>query len=630
MGYRPKLIQWMPKLQRVLANKGLRGLSVPCKHYFKRNRKHLAGGLSVICIVAIITPLTIVSTTKNRSTLASGFELPEYETWQHNFGQDLEADPTPNQHGVCPIKTPKHPSHPMNPILAASFPDGSPDLMRFLIEGTTGLLTGAGTATDDVIAVKTHYPYYENHASSARPAAVENTTDGEQAETPPVRVIIVLRDPLDSMESWMNWVLNTVHETDHALRASMENWVKWRDRHFREEIKRWDIFLRYWLDSASHDSRFIVIHEHLMNDKTGPTQLTEMVQFMHRVADIPKDISIENIPCLWHQILNVHPVNGLNLNLDDRPYSFEDLDLVAGVLAKLIDDYSDQRQVVTMLLQYKDKVMHKMYQLEQTDPVMITNAMGTCMVTNPKYEKMTPAYLASYPGSGSGLLRELIEAMTGIKTAESKRRNNVVAIQTSYPATHGDIHTGVWNRDMKRAILLIRNPLNAIYSYHNHIFWQENDLMQHSLQAPQEAWEQWRDQNFLKELDKWIEHLHYWFNEIDPVELMVLNYEWLIHDGRGPRQGTRLAMFLDGSSGEQDSAPALTVPCLWFRAVKVRNPAAIAMDKPSYTPEQLEQAVAKLSGVSREYIYDLLLSPVLKSYVNDALMQISPQAREIE
>ena len=54
------------------------------------------------------------------------------------------------------------------------------------------------------------------------------------------------------------------------------------------------------------------------------------------------------------------------------------------------------------------------------------------------------------------------------------------------------------------------------------------------------------------------------------------------------------------------------------------------MDKPSYTPEQLEQAVAKLSGVSREYIYDLLLSPVLKSYVNDALMQISPQAREIE
>lgn len=628
MGYRLKLIQWMPKLQRILANKGLRGLSVPCKQYFKRNRKHLAGGLTVLCVFAIVGPVTIISTTKNRSTLSTGQELPEYETWQHNFAKDAETDEAAAQYGVCRIKPPRHPSHPMNPILAASFPDGSPDLMRFLIEGTTGLLTGAGTSSDDVVAVKTHYPYYENHASSARPA--EATARNGGADAPPVRALVVLRDPLDSMESWMNWVLNTVHETDQALRASMENWVKWRDRHFREEIKRWDVYLRYWLDTAPADSTFVVVHEHLMHEDTGPAQLTDIVQFMRKVADIPKDVPIQNIPCLWHHILKVHPVNNLSVNLDDRPYTFEDLDLAAGLLAKLIDDYSHQRRVVTMLLQYKDKVMHKMHRLQQTEPVMITNAMGTCMVTNPKHEKMTPAYLASYPGSGSGMLRELIEAMTGIKTAETKRRNNVVAIQTSYPAIHNDIHTGLWNRDMKRAILLIRNPLNAIYSYHNHIFWQKNDLMQHSLQAPQEAWEQWRDKNFLKELDKWIEHLHYWFKQIDSVELMVLNYEWLIHDGRGPRQGTRLAMFLDGSSGEQDSAPALTVPCLWFRAVKVRNPASVAMDKPTYTMEQLEHAVAKLSGVSREYIFDLLLGPVLKSYFEDTLMQIPLKPKDIE
>jgi len=533
----------------------------------------------------------------------------------------------PSPYGNCIIKTPQKPQHPMNPIFAASFPDGSPDLMRFLIEGTTGLLTGSGISTDDVVAVKTHYPYYENHASAGN----SEMSAEDKANMAAARAIVVLRDPLDSMESWMNWVLNTVHETDQTLRASQENWIKWRERHFQAEIKQWEVFLRYWLDTVPANSRFVVVHEDLMHASDGPQDLTDMVQFMRRVADIPKDISIQSIPCLWHKITKIHVQSTLSSQLDDRPYTFEDLDLAAGILAKLIDDYSNQSKVVSMLLVYKEKVMGKLHRLKQLDPVMITNAMGTCMVTKPVNEKMKPVFLASYPGSGSGMLRDLIEAMTGIKTGESKRQNNVVAIKTTYPVKRKDIHSGWWNRDIKRAILIIRNPLNAIFSYHNHIFWQKNDLMQHSLQAPQKAWEEWRDEHFLKELDKWIDHLHYWINKIDPTQLMIMNYEWTIHEGRGPRQGTRLAMFLDGTSGEQNSAPALTVPCLWFRSVKVLNPPEITTYKPSYTTKQLELAAAKLSGVSREYIYDLLLGPVLKSYFEDTVMQIPEhEDREIK
>jgi len=621
MRYGLKLIQWMPKLQRILATKGLRGLSAPCMHYFKRNRRHLLGGITILCIFAVLAPLTILSSTKRRTNLSAA-ELPEYETWQHNFAQTAQIDSMPNQYGICTLTPPQHPSHPMNPVLAASFPDGSPDLMRFLIEGTTGLLTGSGTFTNDVAAVKTHYPYYENHASVSKSKANDPET-----KIAPTRAIIVLRDPLDSMESWMGWVLNTVHETDQTLRASKENWIKWKNRHFRAEIKEWELFLRYWLDTVPITSRYIVGYEDLLQETTGPTELTEMVQFIRSVADIPKDVSLQSLPCLWRKITGVHFVDNEQLpsQLDDRPYSFEDLDLTAGILTNLIDDYKDQSKVLSKLQQYKERVMEKMRQLQQREPVMISNEKGTCMVTSPINERMTPVFLASYPGSGSGMLRDLIEAMTGIKTGESKRQNNVVAVKTSYPANQQDAHPGFLNRDMKRTILLIRNPLNAIFSYHNHIFWQENDLLQHSLRAPQEAWEQWRDKNFLNEVDKWIDHLHYWFNTIDTNQLMILNYEWLIHDGRGPRQGTRVSMFIDGTDGEQTSAPAATVPCLWYRSVKVINPTAITDDHPTFTTQQLESAAAKLSVVGREYTYDLLLGPVLKSYFEHAVMQIQGQ-----
>jgi len=624
MRYGLRLMQWMPKLQRILATKGLRGLSVPCIQYFKRNRRHLLGGITILCIFAVIAPLTLLSSTKRRTNLSSA-ELPEYETWQDNFAQAAEIDSMPDQYGSCTLKAPQPPNHPMNPVLAASFPDGSPDLMRFLIEGTTGLLTGSGASTNDVVAVKTHYPYYENHAS-----APKSTGNDAETETALLRAIIVLRDPLDSMESWMGWVLNTVQETEQSSRASKENWIKWRDRHFRAEIKEWEAFLRYWLDVVPVDSRYIVGYEDLLQATTGPTELTEMVQFMRSVADIPKDISLQSLPCLWHKITGVHAVDNVESpsRLDDRPYSFEDLDLTAGILTNLIDTYNHQSKVLSMLQRYKENVMEKMRQLEQRDPVMITNEMGTCMVTSPINQLMVPVFLASYPGSGSGMLRDLIEAMTGIKTGEKMRRNNVIAIKTSYPTEQKDTHPGFFNKDMKRTILLIRNPLNAIFSYHNHIFWQENDLMQHSLRAPQEAWEQWRDKNFLNELDKWIEHLHYWFNTVKGNQRMILNYEWLIHSGRGPRQGTRVAMFLDGTDGEQTSAPEATVPCLWFRSVKVINPTAITDDHPTFTTKQLELAAQKLSVVGREYTYDLLLGPVLKSYFEHTVMQIEGQKTE--
>ena len=510
----------------------------------------------------------------------------------------------------------------MNPILAVSLPGSSADFMQFLIEGSTGVLTSTGSPRNDAIAVKTHHPYYKNHVNVeylTKSAVDQSDTQNESEKTIP-RALLHLRDPLDSIESWMDWVKNSLQKTDETYRASAEDWVNWRENHFKNEIRQWEIFLRYWLDAIPMDSRFLVIHEKIMEEASGTTELIAIVQFMRKVADIPSYISIQSMPCLWYLITNDN-VSGKVM--DDRPYTFEDLDETAGILTRLIDDYSSEKKLASTLMNYKERVVEKMRQLKQQDPVMISNTMGKCMATTPVFREMTPVFLTSYPGSGSGMLRDLTEAITGIKTAESKRRNDVIAIKTAYPVNKKDIFPGFWNRDMKRAILLIRNPFQAIYSYHNHIYWREKNLSQHTMQAPKEAWEEWRDKHFLKELDMWINHLVYWMNKFDSKSRMVIRYEWLLDDQRGPAEGTRLAMFLEGTNNEEITpAPSLTVPCLWFRSVKVNDPMLTNTYHPSLTRKQLEVSAAKLSAVHRQYLYDLMVGPVLKSYWEEAIMQV--------
>ena len=163
-------------------------------------------------------------------------------------------------------------------MLVPTFPGGSADLMKFLIEATTGIWTGNRHDKRDVIAIEA--------------LNVEHPT-----------AVVVMRHPLDTMEVWHAYV-------EHALSASAtssndggnseydfrntpisdKKWIEWRDNHFDTEITKWEQFQRYWLnqDHIQLSHRHILVYEDLIDSKTGPQEAIDMINFIHKMTNVPK------------------------------------------------------------------------------------------------------------------------------------------------------------------------------------------------------------------------------------------------------------------------------------------------------------------------------------------------------
>jgi len=121
---------------------------------------------------------------------------------------------------------------------------------------------------------------------------------------------------------------------------------------------------------------------------------------------------------------------------------------------------------------------------------------------------ITPTFAASFPGSGARMTWNLITALTGQVTAEDWQISQpadiyrVAAIKTHHPHPHGreyptieDVGTEKdWGaREIHRGMILLRNPLDAIPSFHNYLYEVEQQLDGHSTRAPVEAWIKWRE-----------------------------------------------------------------------------------------------------------------------------------------
>lgn len=201
---------------------------------------------------------------------------------------------------------------------------------------------------------------------------------------------------------------------------------------------------------------------------------------------------------------------------------------------------------------------------------------GGCEVTPavaPKHA-ITPTFTASYPGSGAKMTWNLIEALTGLVTGDEWNLNghqNMVTIKSHYPHEQGNKFHGA--EQIPRAILLLRNPLNAMPSYLNYLYEVENHLGGHSTRAPLEVWIKWRDENFDKEIQTWRQHTEYWMDQYPPDRRLVLSYEGIISDVGGPIFATKLADFLAQSEGvtviDRES-----VPCVWETVIKYKGSAA--------------------------------------------------------
>jgi hypothetical protein len=619
------MFQTHQRLQRILNKKGVQGLSSPCFEYFQRHKKHLLGGLVALCLFTLLIPSTIITTSKKIAEVVPNGELKQYTEFHDMIESEQGlANESTTPFGSCEIHNPRHPPASLNPILVATFPGSSSDLMRLLIETMTGTWTSARTFRDDVIAIKTHYPYYENHID------VKNLLGNVNGE--PARAILVLRDPMDTLKIFHAYMEMIGHQRGES---GLGAWDEWRDIHFNTQLRHWEAFMRYWLASEQLEpnTRLVIIHEKLIEHDTGAAEAKEIMEFIKSASSVIDDNS-DKIPCLWSRVVQFNvkaePKRRRLRQIMKSPenrYTIVQLDKIAGVLTQMIDEIPLDEKVLRTLMGYRISALENMQQLMGEDPVLVSNSHGTCMVTTPQYETMVPMFQASYPGSGSEMLRDLLEAITGIKTTETKRRNDVLAVKTLFPYRSFDLHPSLLNRDMKKMILLVRYPLHAIASNFNHIYWRQNNLRAHSIQPPKELWEAWRDENFDSEINAWVELVEYWMSNFKAPNRLVISYENLTGKETGEQDAARLTLFLRTvyNEGTINPAPAFTLPCLWFRAVRVYDQTNSDMFqdsrnhsggryRPDYSTLQLETTATKLNGLISKFNGERRITPILQKY----------------
>ena len=213
-----------------------------------------------------------------------------------------------------------------------------------------------------------------------------------------------------------------------------------------------------------------------------------------------------------------------------------------------------------------------------TDEVIkaVNQPYGECTVPRARHsnEILGTLYQPAFPGSGSRMTYELVEALTGFTISndhnyavDPRVRQKVVSVKTHYPNRNG-ISLEEFDDDFKGAILVVRNPIKAIPSFFN--FWYErmNHLENHSVRAPKEEWIAYRDANLAEQLKSWKKHMDYWLKKYqdDRSKLLVLPYEYITHNTAGPVYAMKLAKFLDSAEGVHVDLEK--VACLWHHSVK--------------------------------------------------------------
>ncbi len=219
-------------------------------------------------------------------------------------------------------------------------------------------------------------------------------------------------------------------------------------------------------------------------------------------------------------------------------------------------------------------------------------------------QPIIPAYAASYPGSGSQMTHYLFEAITGLEAGDEHLHRgdkyDMITIKTHYPARP---HTVQGNRLMSRVILLLRNPLQSIPSYHNYLYEEQNEIPNHTTKAPVEVWNKWRDNHAHEEIVKWKDHATYWMENYHKENNLVIAYERLIDKKMGPIETTRIRNFLS----RQDNVNVVTpskIPCVWDKVVNYER-----VDIDEHGNEITQEDARKLytgdgkSNVSR-HLYD--------------------------
>lgn len=191
------------------------------------------------------------------------------------------------------------------------------------------------------------------------------------------------------------------------------------------------------------------------------------------------------------------------------------------------------------------------------------------------------------------------------------------------------------------AFLLLRHPAAAIPSYRNFLYEVNHGLKDHSRQAPQPAWLEWRDRRFDRDMDRWARVIRTWYTEHDddnnsdkdesaaPVKIsLLIPYEAMTDPVQGPklvdeiRQQLQKAGHVMNDDDNDDGNPTSqrrsshTMHCAWHRHVHER-PAKKRGGKtyrPGFTVAQYQTMHATLVALQQEFSHEATLCTWLQRY----------------
>lgn len=164
--------------------------------------------------------------------------------------------------------------------------------------------------------------------------------------------------------------------------------------------------------------------------------------------------------------------------------------------------------------------------------------------SNKQLAEMSKTLLVSYPRSGNTLMRTLLEKVTGVVTGSDTRpdrflslelaeRHNLVGEGVTHPSmvafvkTHWPERTGNQVFKGKRAILLVRNPYDAIDSY-----WNLNMTKSHTKTVTESVYE--RFQNKFERLARneirvWLKFQDFWLRQAG-IPVLLVRFEDLVRN----------------------------------------------------------------------------------------------------
>eukprot|EP00546_Thalassionema_frauenfeldii_P006095 CAMPEP_0178919868 /NCGR_PEP_ID=MMETSP0786-20121207/14680_1 /TAXON_ID=186022 /ORGANISM="Thalassionema frauenfeldii, Strain CCMP 1798" /LENGTH=442 /DNA_ID=CAMNT_0020593855 /DNA_START=192 /DNA_END=1520 /DNA_ORIENTATION=- len=253
-------------------------------------------------------------------------------------------------------------SNPYGTLLA-SYPSGGMRDLWKQVEGLTGIKVGDAYwfGGEQVGIIKTQYPHYEGIWSYGA------TLD---------QVILLVRNPRWNIPAFHHYLhevnygqtFEEVYEHMYDIfseRSPLEEWIKWRDLNFENELNLWAYFIDFYMEGGSQywedldvnrvghkplyfrneterpwpmDERCtdcmncvpakVISYEKLKDNSTGPEELRKIAEAL-RDKEGMTVISDDSIECIWQDTWthNTAPSNNDRGGLPEADFGFTNLQL---------------------------------------------------------------------------------------------------------------------------------------------------------------------------------------------------------------------------------------------------------------------------------------------------------------